>query len=1184
MKSLLTFFFLLLAYTLYAEGSKDLYPRDVKGIRAFLVSGRGHFEGRIEQGTHYVWAKSGETIGVASSAQNIRNGRITVISPTGTVYQTEANNIGRIYANNGRTTREAELAGPGIGYTPYEIEVTEEGIWEVIFTSPNNLQTGEPADNRANADWAQPDNAFIAAWDISVRPTTVPQGWITGRVFTNLLYMYVSGITMDYPNGTGGYYGKNFVLTNDGFLYRADANGNHGLGFLYFANNKGFSDTDGVPSYKSVNQDKENFHLPYLPDTEHVVTHKLFYNVPDKDLPTQASGRYPGVDTWLLKQPDNIEIKDIRLIGYEGRENHLSKRGAWIEFETSYPGRYQFEISSTTTGYSFPSKKFIHEATAGWNRVYWDGTDADGKLLPEGKNYPIDMHIGLLAGEVHFPFLDVELNPNGLLLENYSLTGENLGYATVYWDDSDIIPMRPSSYGRPDPLTNLTGIRSDINGHKWGLYNASISTLSYFGDGKGMDTWTYQVDVKFTEQKNITVNVHDLSIPAIFPDKEAVWLNENYSYTVIVKNDGPSDAIDAAFTFETPIGVSIQSAQMQNSCGTSVSESLTDNRFTSKLNLENGCELIFIFDVSAHTPSEELYNSIPVQASIVRAPDTTDPDATTEDINRTYPGTAVEECQPQCNNIRWNYNAVLLDPLEKNAKIGLKKSVTYEDSDQSETVSVGDNLIYHFEIKNLGDVLLKNIVVTDDLLTQDPIWNTPELLPDETHSIQYRYVLKHEDTDKTIYNSAVVQALTPRNRPVRDISGTEFDNDDPTVFRSSELPKIHLKKSVNNHGSGENGQFTLGDTIVYRFEIKHEGIEPVHGAKLIDSMISDQDILLGDLNPDGISTHFEDFIIDEEILRSGKVINSATVTAKTATHNLVVKDISGHTFDDDNPTETLLATPHITLDDHFETFQNEQISFDFLENDTRGTSTLKEVIFLDDFQYGSLTKISGRYQYTPFPDIKDVVETVRYTLLDNSKLKSNISTLTIHIYKTEAIAVDDSFKTGYNFVRTLRLLDNDYAQGSKINPSSIIIHKPAENGTVRVRTNGTVEYIPNHLFTGTDFFEYQVADLNGNFSAPARVIIEVKGFVIPNIITPNDDNVNDAFFIIGANSFDKIELQVRDRFGIEIFSSTDYKNDWIPTEDIADGTYYYVLKFHKKSHKPAVRKGHILIVRSRYNM
>ncbi|HMR19851.1 MAG TPA: gliding motility-associated C-terminal domain-containing protein, partial [Sphingobacterium sp.] len=247
-------------------------------------------------------------------------------------------------------------------------------------------------------------------------------------------------------------------------------------------------------------------------------------------------------------------------------------------------------------------------------------------------------------------------------------------------------------------------------------------------------------------------------------------------------------------------------------------------------------------------------------------------------------------------------------------------------------------------------------------------------------------------------------------------------------------------------------------------------------------------------------------------------------------------------------------------------------------------STLKEVIFLDDFQYGSLTKISGRYQYTPFPDIKDVVETVRYTLLDNSKLKSNISTLTIHIYKTEAIAVDDSFKTGYNFVRTLRLLDNDYAQGSKINPSSIIIHKPAENGTVRVRTNGTVEYIPNHLFTGTDFFEYQVADLNGNFSAPARVIIEVKGFVIPNIITPNDDNVNDAFFIIGANSFDKIELQVRDRFGIEIFSSTDYKNDWIPTEDIADGTYYYVLKFHKKCHKPAVRKGHILIVRSRYNM
>lgn len=1163
---------------LYAEGSKDLYPSGVKGIRAFLVIGRSHFEGRVEQGTHYVWAKKGETIAVASSAQNIGNGRITVISPSGDIYNTEANNIGRIYANNGRNTREAELAGPGVGYTPYEIEVEEEGVWEVLFSAPNELYGGESDIINADAAWDQLATSFIAAWDISVRSASDPQNWILGRVFTHTLYMYVNSKTMGYPNGSGGYYGQNFVLTNDGFLYKVDANGNHGLGFLYFANNKGFSDSNGIPSYKSINQDKEDFHRPYLPDTEHVITHKLFYNVPDAGLPEESSGRYPGEDTWLLKQPDHIEVKDIRLVGHEGNENYVSKRGSWVEFETSYAGRYQFEISPTSPQYDFPSRKFIYDAVVGRNRVYWDGLDAHSELLPSGRNYPIEININLLAGEVHFPYLDVELNPYGMLIKRFDLSGNDLGYVDVYWDDNDITPRTP--YGQSAPLTNLTGIRSDINGHKWGLYDPAIGSSSYFGDEKGMDTWTYQINDRFSTQKNITVDIHDLSIAAISANREAVWLSENFSYTVVVKNEGPSDAAQVPFTFETPTGVSIQSFQTLNSCGTTSSTNLTDNLFTSTLDLTNGCELIFIFDVKVDVSTEDFYTYIPVKAGIVRAPDTTDPDATSESMDNTYPGTADEECQASCNNVLWNYDVVLLDPLERNATIGLKKSVIYSDTDQSESVSPGDELIYHFEIKNLGDVLLKNISVTDPLLAQGSIWETTELQPEETLDFQYSYVLTSEDLNKTIYNSAVAHGFTPRNRSVRDTSGTDFDNDDPTVFSSLGIPKVLLRKVVNNHGSGEKGQFTLGDTIQYRFEIKHEGSEAVHNIRLMDKMISEEDIPLDELLVNGTSIHFEDFVIDEGTLQLGKVVNSATVTAKTTKYNFIVKDISGNTFDDDLPTETLLARPYITEDDHLEIYQNERATVDFMKNDIPGTSTIKEVIFLDDFKYGSMVKTNNGYLYTPFVDIKDVTETVRYLISDNSSLTSNVSTLLIHIQKTEAIAVDDSFKTGFNFTRNLRILDNDYSKGSKINRSSVIITTPAENGTLTIHANGTIEYTPNHLFTGTDSFEYQVADLSGNFSEPARVLIEVRGLHIPNVITPNNDNVNDAFFIVGANLYDKVELQVRDRFGVEIFSDTDYKNDWIPAEHISEGTYYYILRFHKDNHKSTVRKGYILIVRS----
>src|SRR5690606_35402800 len=105
--------------------------------------------------------------------------------------------------------------------------------------------------------------------------------------------------------------------------------------------------------------------------------------------------------------------------------------------------------------------------------------------------------------------------------------------------------------------------------------------------------------------------------------------------------------------------------------------------------------------------------------------------------------------------------------------------------------------------------------VFDELLADKPIWNTIELHPEEILNFHYNYILTDEDLHKKIYNSAVVSAFTPRNRQVKDISGIDFDNDIPTVFNSLDIPEILLKKVVNNTGTGENGQFTLGDVVQY---------------------------------------------------------------------------------------------------------------------------------------------------------------------------------------------------------------------------------------------------------------------------------------------------------------------------------------------------------------------------------
>ena len=73
---------------------------------------------------------------------------------------------------------------------------------------------------------------------------------------------------------------------------------------------------------------------------------------------------------------------------------------------------------------------------------------------------------------------------------------------------------------------------------------------------------------------------------------------------------------------------------------------------------------------------------------------------------------------------------------------------------------------------------------------------------------------------------------------------------------------------------------------------------------------------------------------------------------------------------------------------------------------------------------------------------------------------------------------------------------------------------------------------------------------------------------LPNTITPNGDNINDAF-IFDALLADPIryanaEFIVFNRWGDVVFQEQPYRNDWRGTnqsgQDLPDGTYYYVLR------------------------
>ncbi len=63
---------------------------------------------------------------------------------------------------------------------------------------------------------------------------------------------------------------------------------------------------------------------------------------------------------------------------------------------------------------------------------------------------------------------------------------------------------------------------------------------------------------------------------------------------------------------------------------------------------------------------------------------------------------------------------------------------------------------------------------------------------------------------------------------------------------------------------------------------------------------------------------------------------------------------------------------------------------------------------------------------------------------------------------------------------------------------------------------------------------------------------------VPNVITPNGDGINDDFVIKNLNYFPNSKVTIYDRWGLNIYHSDNYLNNW-NASGFPDGTYYYVL-------------------------
>jgi gliding motility-associated-like protein len=98
-------------------------------------------------------------------------------------------------------------------------------------------------------------------------------------------------------------------------------------------------------------------------------------------------------------------------------------------------------------------------------------------------------------------------------------------------------------------------------------------------------------------------------------------------------------------------------------------------------------------------------------------------------------------------------------------------------------------------------------------------------------------------------------------------------------------------------------------------------------------------------------------------------------------------------------------------------------------------------------------------------------------------------------------------------------------------------------------------------------------------SSSDTVLIKINDLIIPTLITPNLDGINDFFIIRGIESLGRTSLNIFNRWGASLYSNDNYANDWDGKDDngnlLPDDTYFYILKPEKIN--PI--KGYIVIKR-----
>jgi gliding motility-associated-like protein len=128
------------------------------------------------------------------------------------------------------------------------------------------------------------------------------------------------------------------------------------------------------------------------------------------------------------------------------------------------------------------------------------------------------------------------------------------------------------------------------------------------------------------------------------------------------------------------------------------------------------------------------------------------------------------------------------------------------------------------------------------------------------------------------------------------------------------------------------------------------------------------------------------------------------------------------------------------------------------------------------------------------------------------------------------------------------------------------LYRTADNGPAQLVTTVSGTTLEKDLASSSAGFDqcFRVVALSTDNTAPIMsssndaCVNFTNDLVFYNIITPNEDGVNDAFTIRNISLYSNYSISLFNRWGKEVYKTTSYANNWKAEQQPA-GVYYYLL-------------------------